>query len=57
MNLSSSQVERIQDVTSISAVGAAADDVELVAVAIVVLVLADVPDREIVIDTAGIIKA
>jgi len=36
--------------------GEVADTVELVAVAIIVLVLADVPDRELVIDTAGIIK-
>ncbi len=61
LKLSPAQAGRIQEVAGISAKGGKggvlADDVELVAVAIIVLVLADVPDRDIVVDTTGIIKA
>jgi hypothetical protein len=56
LKLTPAQVSRIQAATSVAGGGAAADTVELVAVAIIVLVLADVPDRELVIDTAGVIK-
>ncbi len=56
LNLSAAQASQIQAVAHGAAGGAAADTVELVAVAIIVLVLADVPDRELVIDTAGAIK-
>ena len=57
LKLSASQIDRIQEATRVSAGGTVSDTVEVVAVAIIVLVLADVPDREIVIDTAGVIKA
>jgi hypothetical protein len=56
LKLSASEVSQIRAVQGLGSGGAAADTVELVAVAIIVLVLAVVPDRELVVDTAGVIK-
>jgi len=54
LKLSASEVAQVQAVLGKG--GAVSDTVDLVAVAIIVLVLARVPDYEIVVDTAGMIK-
>lgn len=57
LKLSPLQIEQIQEAGRVSGGGGvAADTVELVAVAIIVLVLAGVPESEIVIDSTGMIK-
>jgi hypothetical protein len=57
LELTAAQADKIRAAIATASGGAAATDVELVAVAVIVLVLAVVPDREIVIDSAGRIKA